>query len=95
MRRIKAIIFIALAWCFLSANHHAMAQLPSSTFSLELKVANPSLQNGADLVVIVKIGTHGTRTLPMGGWNLAALAQYFNSWRETAMEILLKKLHMA
>jgi aspartate aminotransferase-like enzyme len=95
MRRIKAIIFIALAWCFLSANNRAMAQAPSSTFSLELRVANPAVRNGADLVVIVRIGRYGTRALPMSEWNLAGLTQYFNSWRETAMEILLKKLHMA
>jgi hypothetical protein len=95
MRRIKAILLIALAWCFLSANNHAIAQPPGSTFSLEFKAANPAARDGIDLVVIVRIRMHATGTLPMSEWNLAGLAQYFNSWRETAMEILFKKLHMA
>jgi len=94
MRRSKAAI-ILLTYCLLSLKSNAISQNTSSTFSLELKVSSPALGNRTDVLVHVRIGTDRDRTYPLTQWGLAGLTRYFDSWYETAIEKLFKKLHMA
>lgn len=95
MQRMKAAMIIALTCCFLLANDLATARQPSSTFNLEFRMADPEVQSRSDVVVIVRIGMHGMRRLPTAQWDLADTTQYLGSWRETLMDLVFKKLHMA
>ncbi len=95
MQRMKAAMIIALTCCLLLANDLAMARRPSSTFSLEFRMADPEVQSKSDVVVIVRIGTHGMRRLPTGEWILAGTTQYLGFWWEAFMDLVFKKLHMA
>jgi hypothetical protein len=90
-----ATILIALALCFLSMDVRDAAAKPSAACSLELRVSAPAVQNGNDLVMIVRLGTNGTSTISIGPWSRARLTQYFESWHEKAIETLFKRLHMA
>jgi hypothetical protein len=94
MQRTKTTMIIALA-CFLTAGILALNSRPPSTFSLEFRVAGPSVKRSFDVVVIARIGMYGIRRLPTAEWELAGLTQCLDFWRETAMNILFKKLHMA
>lgn len=95
MQRMKAAMIIALACCFLLANDLAMTRRPSSNFSLELRVTNPEVRSRSGVVLIVRIGIDGMRTLPTAEWDSADMAQDFEFWRQTFMEMLFKSLHMA
>jgi hypothetical protein len=92
MQRLRTVIILALAWSFLSSNRPAIAQQASSTFSLELRFANPAMPNAPDVVLTVRIGAHESKTLPIEAWGLT---QYLNSWRDRAIDLLIKQLHMA
>jgi hypothetical protein len=94
MQRMKATMIIALA-CLLSANILAMNSRPPTTFSLEFRFAEPAVRSSSDVVLIVRIGMHGISRLPTAELDLAGLTQYIDFCRETAMDILFKKLHMA
>jgi hypothetical protein len=94
MQRMKATTIIALA-CLLSASVLAMNSRQPSTFSLEFHVAGPSMKRSFDVVVIARIGMPGLGRLPTAELDLAGLTQTFDFCRETAMNILFKKLHMA
>ena len=93
MQRMKATMIVALA-CLLSASILAVNNRPPSSFSLEFRIAGPSVRS-FDVVVIARIGMHGLSRLPTAELDLAGLTQYFDFCRETAMNILFKKLHMA
>ena len=95
MHRMAATILIALASCYLSIDERAVAPPPSATYSLELRIANRSVQNGDDLVLVVKLGPNGTCKFSIGPSDPMSLTQYFESWRKTALDILFKQLHMA
>jgi hypothetical protein len=95
MHRMAATMLIALAWCFLSIDERTDAPRSSATYSLELRVTDPSARNGNDLVVIVKLGPNGTSKFSMGRSEPMSLTQYFKSWRNEAMDTLFKRLHMA
>lgn len=95
MQRMKAAMIIALACCLLPANELAMARRPSSNFTLELRVTNPEVRSRSGVVVIVRIGIDGMRTLPTADWDSAGMARYFGFWRRTFMEMLFKSRHMA
>ncbi|MDR3792081.1 MAG: hypothetical protein P4L03_01750 [Terracidiphilus sp.] len=95
MQRRRATIILALAWALFSTTRPAMAQQSSATFTLELRVASPTMGDPPGIVLIVKIGKYQSRTSLIGAWGLPGLTQYFDSWREAATDILFKKLHMA
>ncbi len=92
MQRLRTAIILALAWCLYSTNRPAVAQQPWPTFSVEFRVTPSAVRTAPDIVLILKIGTHESRTSPIGEWGLA---QYFDLWRDRAIEILRKNLHMA
>ena len=92
MQRMAATAMLALALCIPSEADRAVAPRPPSTFSLELRAANPALRSGDDLVLTLKIRTFETTRVFIEN---RCLAQYLHFWREAAMDILFKKLHMA
>ena len=94
MQRMKATMIVALA-CLLSASILAVNNRPPSSFSLEFRIAGPSVKRSFDVVVIARIGMHGLSRLPTAELDLAGLTQYIDFCRETAMNFLFKKLHMA
>ncbi|MDR3791913.1 MAG: hypothetical protein P4L03_00900, partial [Terracidiphilus sp.] len=94
MQRLRTVITLALACCLFSTSRPAFAQQPSSTFSIELRFANPAMREPPGILLIVKIGEHESRTSPIGAWSLSDLTQSIESWREAATDILFKTLHM-
>lgn len=95
MQRLRTAIVLVLACCLFSTSRPAIAQPPSSTFTLELRFATPAARNPADVILTVRIGTQESETSPIGAWSLPHLAQYIESWRDQAIDLLIKQLHIA
>ena len=93
-RRTTAIV-LALVLCLFSTAHNAMAQQPSVTLRLELRVTSPAAHNGPKVLVIVKIESSRLVTFLTCHFGLDSLSQSVESWRDAAMDILFKTLHMA
>ncbi|HUV69781.1 MAG TPA: hypothetical protein VMW15_08990 [Terracidiphilus sp.] len=95
MRRRTTAIVLALVLCLLSATRNAMAQQPSVTFRLELTVTGPKAHSGPNVLVIVKFESSRVVTFLTQHFGLDSLSQSVESWRDAAMDMLCKKLHMA
>jgi hypothetical protein len=95
MQRLRTVIILALVCCLFRTSRPAFAQRPTSTFSLELRFATSAMREPPGILLIVKIGEHESRTSPLEARALPSLAQYFASWRDRAIDLLIKQLHMA
>jgi len=89
MQRMKAVILIALVWCFVSAINDATAQT-SPAFTLELSSSSPKVQNSGDVVVTIKmtnVSDHVIEYAVGGPWPLFSLqvqCEHGNIVKETA-----------
>ncbi len=92
MQQTTAALIIGLGSCFLAANDHAVAPRSPSDISIELRISNPALQIGDDLQVKIMIGTDATQRIT---FESRSLSQSLDSWWNSAMELLTKKLRMA
>lgn len=95
MQRRTTAIVLALLLCLFSTAHNTIAQQPSVTFRLELTVTGPQAHSGPNVLVIVKFESSRVVTFLTQQLGLDDLSQAVESWRDEAMDILCKKLHMA
>lgn len=95
MQRVTAAMIVALALCSLPTSHRSAHRPPRSTLSLELSLLDPAIENGAGAAVILKIGINEREPSSFGSQSFADLTQYFESLRESVMELLFKSRHLA
>jgi hypothetical protein len=93
MQRVAAATIVALALC--SPPAHRRSAGPATLLSLELRLPNPAIGNGADVAVTFRIGSDEREPFSFVPRSIADLAQYLEAWRESVTELVYKSEHRA
>lgn len=95
MQRMIVVAILGLTSYISVADLYATAPRPPARFSIVLRIGNASPMNGSDSVLTIRIGIDEIPEFSPEQRGTHKLAQYFESWCETARYALFKQLRMA